>query len=145
MVLALGLILAATRAGFCRVDSMGSPFILQLFKALGPNDLRFWRGWGINGKLFCILGVQFLPTELHRLATDDAADGSSTEQAIQNIETNVPPGCTHRDVAAINVVPQREARAAIKGFEFPSDVEATPLVLKSLGRFGSRHGCFGNV
>src|SRR5437763_1194615 len=30
--------------------------------------------------------------ELHRLATDDAADGSSAEQVIQNIEPSVPPG-----------------------------------------------------
>jgi hypothetical protein len=51
---------------------------------------------GLNAELLCVLGVQSLPAaELHRLAANDAADGSSAEKAIQNIETNVPPGSTH--------------------------------------------------
>src|SRR5438128_1626736 len=46
--------------------------------------------------LLCVLSVQPLPVaELHRLATNHAADGSSAEQVIQNIEANVPPGSTH--------------------------------------------------
>src|SRR5437773_6407129 len=69
-------------------------------------------------ELLCILRVQSLPAELHRLRTNDAAEGGSAEQVIQNIETNVPPGSTHRDEAAIDVGPQREARAATKGFFF---------------------------
>src|SRR5207302_10261932 len=49
-----------------------------------------------NTELLGVLRVQPLPAaELHRLATSDAADGSSAEKAIQNIETNVPPGSTH--------------------------------------------------
>src|SRR5438132_5318338 len=51
--------------------------------------------WGLNAELLCVLGVQTLPAELHRLGTNHAADGSSTEKMIQNIETNVPPGSTH--------------------------------------------------
>src|SRR5438046_337534 len=35
--------------------------------------------------------------------------------------------------------------AATKGFEFPPDIVATPVVLKHRGRVGSRHSCFGNV
>src|SRR5262249_30254230 len=35
--------------------------------------------------------------ELHRLGTNDAADGGSAEKVIQHIEANVPPGSTHRD------------------------------------------------
>jgi hypothetical protein len=38
-----------------------------------------------------------------RFTSNDAADGSSAEKAIQNIETNVPPGSTHCDEAAIEV------------------------------------------
>ncbi|MFZ0504214.1 MAG: hypothetical protein WAM44_10915, partial [Chthoniobacterales bacterium] len=46
-----------------------------------------------NAELLCVLRVQPLPAlELHRIATRDAADGSSAEKPIQNIETNMPPG-----------------------------------------------------
>src|SRR6201987_3057493 len=86
-----------------------------------------------------VLRVQPLPAaELHRVATSDAADGSSTEKAIQNIETNVPARGAPRDEASIDVVPQRQARAATKGFEFPSDI----AVLKHLGSVCSRHRCY---
>src|SRR6266567_6051717 len=97
-------------------------------------------------ELLGVLRVQPLPAaELHRVATSDAADGSSAEKVIQNIETNVPARGTPRDEASIDVVPQRQARAATKGFEFPPDILATPVVLKHLGSVGSRHSCFGNL
>src|SRR5579871_5949080 len=48
-----------------------------------------------NTELLGILRVQPLPAEPHRLAANDAADGSSAEKVIENIETNVPPGSTH--------------------------------------------------
>ena len=83
--------------------------------------------------------------ELHRVGANGAAEGSSAELVIQNIETNVPPGSTHCDEAAIDVVPQRQARAATEGFELPPDILGTPIVLKHLGSVGSRHCCFGNV
>src|SRR2546425_838796 len=99
-----------------------------------------------NTELLGVLRVQPLPAaELHGLGADDAADGSSAEQAIQNIETNVPPGSTHCDEAVTDVGPQRQARSATKGFEFPPHIEATPVVLKSPGSVGSRHCCFGNT
>src|SRR5437879_6121324 len=60
-----------------------------------------------NTELLGVLRVQPLPAELHRLATNDAADGSSAEKAVQNIETHVPPGSAHCDEAAIDVGPQR--------------------------------------
>src|SRR3989441_6998857 len=51
---------------------------------------------GLNTELRCVLRVQSLPAaELHGVGADDAADGSSAEKVIQNIETNVPPGSTH--------------------------------------------------
>src|SRR5438445_979045 len=99
-----------------------------------------------NAELLCVLGVQSLPAlELHGLGADDAADGSSAEKVIQNIETNVPPGSTHCDEGATDVGPQRQARAATQGFEFPPHIEAPPLVLKRFGSVGSRDCCFGNV
>src|SRR5213079_398756 len=82
---------------------------------------------------------------LHRLRTNDAAEGGSAEQVIQNIEANVPPGSTHRDEAAIDVGPQRQPRAATNGFELPPHIEATPVVLEHRGSVGSRHCGFGDV
>src|SRR5260370_34105219 len=89
-------------------------------------------------ELLGILSAQPLPAELHRLTTSDAADGCSAEKAIQNIESNVPARGAPRDEAAIDVVPQRQARAATKGFEFPPGI----VVLKHLGSVSSRHSCF---
>src|SRR5258708_18680717 len=84
-------------------------------------------------QLLGVLRVQPLPAaELHHRGADNAADGSSAEKAIQNIETNVPPGSTHCDEAAIDVVPQRQASAATQGFEFPPHIVATPTVLNHL-------------
>src|ERR1043166_2753600 len=101
---------------------------------------------GLNAELLCVLRVQSLPaSELHRLGANDAAERGSAEQMIENIEADVPPGCTHRDEAAIDVGPQRQARAATNGFEPPPHIEATPFVLEQLGSVGSRHCCFGNV
>src|SRR3954454_3522970 len=92
-----------------------------------------------NTKLSSVFRVQPLPpAKLHRLGTGDTANGSSTEKAIENIETNVPARGTPRDEAAINVVPEREARTATKGFEFPPDI----AVLKHRRNFGSRHRCY---
>src|SRR5260370_26596048 len=111
---------------------------LRLGSGLGDFG---WPARNFDTELLGVLRVEPGPTELHRLATNDAADGSSAEKVIQNIETNVPPGSTHRDEAAIDVVPQRQARAATKRFEFPPDI----VVLKHVGSVGSRHSCFGNL
>ena len=55
---------------------------------------------GLNPELLGVLGVQSLPlAELHGVGTDQAADGSSAEKMIQNIETNVPSSSTHCDEA----------------------------------------------
>jgi len=56
-------------------------------------------------KLVGVLRVQPLPAAgLHRVATSGAADGSSAEKAIQNIETNLPARGTPRDEASIDLV-----------------------------------------
>src|SRR5437868_5041513 len=92
-----------------------------------------------NTELLCVLRVQSLPAgELHHVATGDAADRSPAEKVIQNIEGNVPSGSTHRDEAAIDIDPQRQARAASNGFEFPPRI----VVLEYLGSLGSRHSYF---
>src|SRR5690242_2520025 len=99
----------------------------------------------LDTKLLCVLGVQSLPAaELHRRGTNDAADGRSAEKVIQGIETDVPPGGAHRNEAAIDVVRQRQARAAADGFEVPPDVLAAPVELEHPGSVGSRHSRFGN-
>src|SRR5437870_2382928 len=138
------------------------PLLAPGARGSGPTDaspLPGWRGarlpssarsdqvqLGSDAELLCVLRVQSLPAaELHRVGTDDAADGRSAEKVIQNVEADVPPGGTHRDEAAIDVGPQGQARAAAKGLEFPPHVEATPFVLEHRGSVGSRHRCFGNV
>src|SRR5215472_9121252 len=87
-----------------------------------------------NFELLCVFSVQPLPTGgLDRLSPGDAADGISAEKPIENIESNVPAGGAPGDETAIDVGPQRQARAATKAFEFPPDI----AVLKYLGGVGS--------
>src|SRR5882724_6344422 len=130
------MVASASGVGALFCDPLDSRLLSRLRRPVG----RF------NTELLGILRVQPLPAaELHRLTTSDAADGSSAEKAIQNIETNVPPGSTHCDEAATDVSPQRQTRAATKGFEFPPDIVVAPLVFKRLGSVGSRHSGFGNV
>src|SRR5437660_2264542 len=72
-----------------------------------------------NTELLGILGVQPLPAaELHGVGAGDAANGSSAQEPLQDVERDVPARGAPRDEAAIDVVPQSQARAATKGFEF---------------------------
>src|SRR6476620_8858838 len=92
--------------------------------------IRLGRRTGrVCAELGGVLLVEPRPLELHRVASDDTADWSSTEQAIEHIETDVPPGRTHRDVTAIDVVPERQPRAAAHGFQFPPHLVPAPVVL----------------
>src|SRR5436190_20570797 len=90
-------------------DSAGGCSKHWYLRALGCASTL--RGGGrpvgrFNAELLCVLGIQSLPAaELHRLGTNDAAEGGSAEKVIQHIEANVPPGSTHRDEAAIDVDP----------------------------------------
>src|SRR5262245_5610345 len=81
------------------------------FSAIGPR--RFGCPvWNLDTELLGVLGIQPLPaTEPHRIATGDAANRSSAEKMIQNIEANVPPGSAHRDEAPIDVAPEGQPRA----------------------------------
>ena len=93
--------------------------------------------WGLNTELPGVLAVQSLPTfELHGVRADNASDGLTGEMPIQNIEADVPSGCTHCDVAAIDVGPQRQARAASGSFKLPPHIKAAPVVLKEVGSVG---------
>src|SRR5262249_19815132 len=90
----------------------------------------------LRAELLCILCCQSLPAfELHHLAASDAADGSSSQKPVQNIERNVPTCRAPRNEAAIDVVPQHEACAAANVFELPADI----AVLKNIRHIGSRH------
>ena len=105
-----------------------------------------WPVGRLNTELLGGLRVQPLPAaELHGLGAGDPSDGSSAEEVIQNIETNVPPGSTHCHEAVTDVGPQRQARAATGGFEFSPHIEVTPVVHKHLGSIGSLYSCFGNA
>src|SRR5208282_4269936 len=67
---------------------------------------------GLDAELLRVLGVQALPAlEAHGLRADHASDGLTREQPIHHVEADVPAGRAHRDEAAIDVVPEREARA----------------------------------
>src|SRR5580765_8046372 len=97
-------------------------------------------------ELLPVLGMQPLPAaEPGGLWADKAADGCSAEKMVQHIQTNVPSSSTHGDEAAIDVGPQRQARAAIKGLELPPHIETAPVVLKQPGSVSPRYGCFGHV
>ena len=66
----------------------------------------------LNAKLLCVFCVQLLPAELLGLGAGDASNRLSREEPIEDIEADVPPGGAPSDEAAIDVVPQRQARAA---------------------------------
>src|SRR5271156_4780015 len=87
----------------------GSGILSRLRRPVGRFDTE----------LLGVLRVEPLPAaEFYGVGANHAADGISAEKAIQNVETNVPPGSTHGDEAAIDVGPERQARAAADGFEF---------------------------
>ena len=103
---------------------------------------RLQRPFGrFNTELLGILSDQSLPAELHGLSADDASNRLTCEEPLQDVEGDMPARGAPRDEAAIDAVPQRQACAATKGFEFSPHI----IVLKHLGSVGSRHSCFGNL
>src|SRR5215475_166084 len=71
----------------------------------------WWPVWDLDAELLGVLGVQALPTELHRLASDNAPDGLASEEPIEDVEADVPAGRAHRHEPAVDFVPKGEARA----------------------------------
>src|SRR6202140_2976029 len=127
------------------IERLVASFMIHFLRSRLLSRLRRPVG-RFNTELLGVLRVQPLPAaELHGLAADDASNRLTREEPLKDVEADVPARGAPRDVAAIDVVPQRQARAATKGFEFPPDIVATPVVLKHLGSIGSRHCCFGNV
>src|SRR5262245_34203715 len=96
---------------------------------------------GLNAELLGVLGGQSLPAaELHRLSADEASNRLSRKEPLKDAEADVPARGAPRDEAAIDVVPEREARAAAERFELPPEVVATPAVLEQTRRLGPLHG-----
>src|SRR5579863_2426300 len=66
-----------------------------------------------NAELPGVLSGQSLPAaEVHGIAAGHSSNGLTSEKAIQHVETDVPAGGAPRNEAAIDVVPQHQARAA---------------------------------
>src|SRR5262245_52647966 len=121
MVFALGVVATATKAGFCRVNSMEFVSHASTLRGVGRPT------WGLDAELLCVLGVQSLPAaELHRVAGNDASNRLAGEVPLEDVEADVPARGAPRDEAAIDVVPEREARAAAERLELPPEVVAAP-------------------
>ena len=64
----------------------------------------------------------------------------SREGTVQHVEADVPAGRAHRDVPAVDVVPEREPRAAARAASAPSGCPWPPqLYSSSSGRVGPLH------
>src|SRR5438132_6396358 len=123
------MVASASVVGALFCDPLDSRLLSRLRRPVG----RF------NTELLCVLGGQSLPAaELHGLGADDASNRLTREEPLKDVEADVPARGAPRDEASIDVVPQRQARAATKGFKFPPDI----AVLKHLGSVGSRHRCY---
>src|SRR5215813_12008427 len=79
------------------------------FNEASSQFLRCLRPVGrFNTEQLCVFCIEPLPAdELRGIGADHASNGGSFEEVIQNVDTNVPPGSTHRDEAAIDIGPQR--------------------------------------
>src|SRR5437879_13586586 len=99
----------------------------------------------LNAEQLCVLGVQSLPaSELHGLGADDASNGLTGEKPLQHIEADVPARSAHRDEITVDVVPEREPRAAdSQRLQFPPDVWSTPVEFQHLGCVAPFHLCVG--
>src|SRR6185437_14828461 len=110
--MALRAVLAATRAGLCRVDSMMFSLLPSRLRRVRPRTM------GVNAELLCVLSAQSLPAaELHGLGAGDAPNRLASQKPIQHIEADVPARGAPRDETAVDVVPQRQACAAANGFK----------------------------
>ena len=94
----------------------GSAWLVHCFAILLHSRLlsRLRRPVGrFNAETLCVLGVQSLPAaELHGLGADDASNRLTREEPLKDVEADVPARGAPRDEAAIDVVPQHQARAA---------------------------------
>src|SRR5258705_9404322 len=77
-----------------------------------------------------VLGAQALPAvELHDLGADHASHRVTRQEPVEDVEADVPARGAPCDVAAIDVVRERESRSASQRLELPPEVTPTPAVL----------------
>jgi hypothetical protein len=97
---------------------------------------------GLSAKLLGVLSGQALPSPRpHGVCSGDASDSAHPPVADQALEADVPARGDPGNEAGRDAVPQRQARAAAKGFELSTDV----MKLKHLESLGSRYSCFGDL
>src|SRR5215471_945191 len=93
-----------------------------------------------SSELLAVLGAQALPAaELHDVGADPAADRLVREEPVEHVEADVPAGGAPGDEATIDIVPERETRAAADGLQLPAEVVAAPTVLEQFRRLGPLH------
>src|SRR5262245_27619337 len=105
----------------------------------------WWPVWDLDTELLGVFGVQALPTELHRLASDDAPDRFAREEPIEDVETDVPARSAHRHEPAVDFVPKGEARGAAQRLQLPSVVVATPAVFEQPRSLSPLHARFRDL
>src|ERR1041384_5091713 len=117
MFLVFVVVFARAKAGFCNVVSMGFSSSVSM---------------RLNTELLGVLRGQSLPArDLHRLGACNPSDWLVREQPVQNVEADMPARGAPRDVAAIDVMPQRQPRAAAERVQFPPEIEAAPVRLEA--------------
>ena len=85
------------------------------------------------------------PSNFMSSGPSHASDRFACEEPIEDVEADVPARGAPRDEAAIDVVPERKARAAAERFELPADVAASQSVLEQPRRLGPLHGGLGDL
>ena len=67
------------------------------------------------------------------------------EEPIHDVEADMPAGGAHRDESTVDVVPERESRAAgAERLELPANLLRAPIELEHLGRVGALHVRLGD-
>src|ERR1700752_3173363 len=148
MAAAVGMLFVAARAGLCRVDSiLLIPPGLRRSNASMLDGSRFHgrRTGSLETELLGVLGGQSLPAgKFPGVGSYDAADRVTREMPPEHVEADVPARGAPRDEAAIDVVPEREPRAAALRLQFPAQIASSPAVLEQRRRLGTLHGALGN-
>ena len=125
MAVARGVRGTAMTAGFCSVDSMASPVTTW---GIRPRTAFRIRRPGASS-----------PPNFIGVAADEATNRRAREQPVEHVEADLPAGCAPRDVSAIDVVPQRQARPGAQRLELPAEVLPAPVVFQEPRRLGAGH------
>src|SRR5262245_41233842 len=100
----------------------------------------------LDTELLRVLGVQSLPAaELEGVGADDASNGLPGEMPLEHIEADVPARGAHRDVVAVDVVPEPEPSAAsAERLQLPANVASTPAVFERPRCVSPLHVCLAH-